>query len=48
MLSILLELRLEPLPIPLNHLPRLPSPAVTADEEASEPLKIVVPQVLPN
>ena len=40
---------LEPLPIPLNILPRLPSLAVRADEEeASEPLEIVVPQALPN
>jgi hypothetical protein len=40
---------LEPLPIPLNLLPRLPSPTVRADEEeATEPLEIVVPQALPN
>jgi len=47
--DILDPLTLEPLPIPLNHRPCLPSPAVRADEEeASEPVEIIVPQALPN
>jgi hypothetical protein len=47
--TLLDPLTLEPLPIPLNLLPRLPSPTVRADEEqASGLLEIVVPQALRN